>query len=91
MNSPTDIVVASVIIIVATTMIKNAKHKKNHIAPIIFGFMLLVALLILATFAPTVAKGLGYMGMVGAFVVNGPDVFSLLKNIGAQPAAPPKK
>lgn len=79
--SPTDVIIASVVIIVGTTMIRNAKNKKNRFAPIIFGFMLALALLIMATFAPTVAKGLAYMGMVGAFVVNGPTVFKLLAGL----------
>ena len=79
--SPTDAIVASVIIIVGSTMIRNAHNKKNRFGPIVFGFMLIIALLIMATFAPTVAKGLAYMGMVGAFVVNGPTVFKLLSGV----------
>ncbi len=82
--SSTDTIIAAVVIIVGTTMIKNAKHKKNKFQPLIFGFMLAIALLIMATFAPTFAKGLAYMGMVGAFVVNGPTVFGLLAGIGGK-------
>lgn len=82
--NPTDVIVASVVIITASTLIKDAKAKKkgSKFAPILFGFMLLIFLLILATFAPTIAKGLAYMGMVGAFVVNGPAVFGLVSGIG---------
>lgn len=80
--SPTDTIVAATVIIAGSTMIKNAKAKKNHFAPIVFGFLLTSALLIMAMFAPTFARMLAYMGMVGAFVVNGPAVFGVVSGIG---------
>lgn len=81
MNS-TDVIVVAVVIISGTTMIRNAKDKKYHFGPIIYGFLLAIALLTMATFAPRFAKGLAYMGMVGAFVVNGPAVFGIASTVG---------
>jgi hypothetical protein len=80
--TPTDTIVMATVVITGSTLIKNAKNKKNHFAPIVFGFMLTSALLIMAMFAPTFAKMLAYMGMAGAFVVNGPSVFGVVSGIG---------
>lgn len=81
-TSATDTILASTIIITGSTLIRNAKNKKNKFAPIIFGFMLTTALLIMSMFAPTFTRYLAYMGMVGAFVVNGPAVFGVVSGIG---------
>jgi hypothetical protein len=76
---------ASVVVIVSTTVVRRirAGDWQGHIAEIIvFGFLLLVALLTLAIVMPALAKVLAYLGFVGAFVVNGPAVFSLLGDFG---------
>jgi hypothetical protein len=78
-------VFASVLIIAATTIIRRSREgtAAGHVVEtIIFGFLLLIALLILAIVLPTFAKALGYLGIVGAFVVNGPAVFSFLGDFG---------
>lgn len=84
-TSPTDMILVSVIIIVGSTMIRNAKEGKTHFSPIVFGFMLATSLLFIAVVAPNFAKSLALMGLVGAFALNGPAVFGLTKQIsGAQ-------
>lgn len=84
--TPSSTVIASVVIITSTTILRRTREGKAPsgyiIETIIFGFLLLVALLILAIVMPQIAKVLGYLGMVGAFVVNGPEVFKLLGNFG---------
>lgn len=78
-------VFTSALVIVSTTVIRRVRDGtwQGHIVEtIVFGFLLLIALLILAIVLPTFAQTLGYLGMVGAFVVNGPAVFELLGNFG---------
>ena len=83
--SPSSAVLASVIVITSTTIIRRARQgtwKSHVIETIIFGFLLLIALLIVALILPTVALVLAYLGMIGALVVNGPEVFTFLGNFG---------
>jgi hypothetical protein len=78
-------VVSSVLIITATTIVRRVREGtwQGHVAEIIvFGFLLLIALLILAIALPSVAKVFALLGLVGAFVVNGPAVFGLLGDFG---------
>lgn len=79
-NAPTDVILLSGTVITATTLIRNATDKdhKFKFSPIIFGFLLTASLLILSVFVPQVAKGLAWMGLVGAFALNGPSLFKLL-------------
>lgn len=82
---PSSAVTGSVVIIVGTTLIRRIREGKSQghiIEVIIFGFLLLVALLLLAIVMPEVAKVLAMLGLVGAFVVNGPSVFEYLGNFG---------
>jgi hypothetical protein len=82
---PSSAVIASVVVITSTTIIRRIREGKweHHIGEVlIFGWMLLVALMILAIISPTMAKTLAYLGIVGAFVVNGPQVFKLVGSFG---------
>jgi hypothetical protein len=84
--NPSDVILGSVVVITGTTIIRNAYEKKpkgTTFKPLAFGFMLTVALLAIAIGAPGFAKGLAYLGLVGAFVVNGPAVFALLGKLGS--------
>lgn len=81
----TDVIVGSAVIITATTVLRNVAEKKAAGAtwrPVIFGFGLALALLALAIPAPGMAKGLAYLGLVGAFVVNGPALFTVIGKLG---------
>ncbi len=85
--NPSNAVVASVLIITSTTIVRRIKEKKDYpqgyiVETIIFGFLLLVALLTLAIVMPQVAKVFAYLGIVGAFVVNGEVIFSALGDFG---------
>jgi hypothetical protein len=83
--NPSSTAFASVIVITGTTIVRRMREKgwQTHIMEIVvFGFILLIALLTLAIVIPPAALILGWLGMVGAFVVNGPAVFSLLGSFG---------
>lgn len=85
--SPSSAVVASVFIITTTTIIRRIRTSKpgqSHqiLESIVFGFLLLIALLTLAIIMPTFAKVLAYLGMVGAFVLNGPTLFKFVGDFG---------
>lgn len=83
--SPTDVIIGSVVVITATTVLRNAKNKTKAgttFKPVIFGFGLALALLAIAIAAPGFAKGLAYLGLVGAFVVNGPALFETIGKLG---------
>lgn len=83
--NPSSTVFASVIIISATTVLRRMRQntlQSHFIEIVVFGFMLLIALLTLAIVAPTFAKTLGYLGIVGAFILNGPEVFKLAGDFG---------
>lgn len=96
--SPTDVILGSVALITATTVIKNVRApappkggfnqptmpKPNPFKPVLFGFGLAAALLAIAIVAPGFAKGLAYLGLVGAFVLNGPTLFALIGSFGGK-------
>jgi hypothetical protein len=95
--NPTEIVIGSVSIIVATTIVRRLREHKVSFSPvkgpkgigaiIVFGFLLTIALLMIAIFAPRIAIALCYLGLVGAFALNGPAVFSYIGDIGRYPVA----
>jgi hypothetical protein len=79
--NPSSAVVTSVVIITATTIVRRQRQGTltgHFLETIVFGFMLLVALLLLAVLMPTVAEVLAYTGLIGAFVINGPEIFKLM-------------
>lgn len=82
---PSSLAMASVAIITSTTIVRRMRQGswRGHVVEtVVFGFMLLIALLIVAIVAPPVASILAYLGIVGAFVVNGPAVFQFLGSFG---------
>lgn len=84
-ENATGVIIGSVLVITSTTIIRNAKNKK-HLGrtwePVIWGFLLALALLAIAIFAPKFAKGLAYLGLVGAFALNGPTIFGIVQGLG---------
>lgn len=83
--NPSSIVFVSVVTIAGTTVIRRVKEDKweGHIVEVVvFAFLLLIALQLLALVLPGVAKVLGYLGIVGAFVINGPAVFGAAETFG---------
>lgn len=83
--NPSSVVVSSVVIITSTTLVRRMREGswESHVYEIVvFGFLLLISLLVLAIPLPSVAVVFAYLGMVGAFLINGPAVFSLLGSFG---------
>lgn len=101
--NPTDIIVTSVVVIVGTTIIRRLREKKAKVTHgllgvpnvtgygigglIVFGFLLTIALLLIAIPAPRIAVAFAYLGLVGAFAVNGPTLFTMLGDLGRGPNA----
>lgn len=82
--SPTDVIIGSCVVVVGTTVIRNAHNKTKAgttFKPIVFGFMLAIALLAIAIVAPGFSKGLAYLALVGAFAVNGPAIFEIIRSM----------
>jgi hypothetical protein len=85
--NPSSSVFVSIFVIVGTTILRRVREGKwegTVIETVIFGFMLLLALQLLSLVMPQLAKVLGYLGIVGAFVVNGPAIFGYAKDFQAQ-------
>lgn len=94
MADVSEVVIGATAVVVATTMVRKVSTAPPHGTankppigesigkPLIFGFLLTLALLSIAFVAPNVAKGLAYLSLVGAFVVNGPALFTVLGRIG---------
>lgn len=80
-NSPTGLILGSGVIVAGSTLIRDVHEGKPRAAPIVFGFMMVTALLAISMVSPKFSKGLAYMSLVGAFVVNGPAVFSIASGI----------
>lgn len=77
------IILISVGVMVGSTIIRHVHERpklegKGFMTPIAYGFFLAIALMILALPLPRFTKGLAYLGMVGAFAVNGPTIFKML-------------
>jgi len=85
MSSQSNTILISAVIITGSTLLRKKRKKEtNYMETITFGFLLVFVLLILAVPFPTFAKGLAYLGLVGAFAVNGPEVFKLAQQIGGK-------
>ena len=87
--SDDNVIITSVAIMVASTIVRHQiqhSNSKDSVAvswgrPIAFGFFLCIALLLLSMATPTFARALAYLGLVGAFAVNGPAIFKLLSGV----------
>lgn len=84
---PTDTIIIACVLMAGSTIIRHVKEKpkdvgKGYVKPIIYGFFLAIALLVLAVPFPTFSKGLAYLGIIGAFVVNGSAIYSLASKAG---------
>jgi hypothetical protein len=78
-----DTIIVCVGVAVGTTIVRHVKENptkvgKGYVQPIVFGFFLAIALMLLAMPFPTFTKGLAMLALVGAFAVNGPTIFKLL-------------
>lgn len=85
MNDPSGAIVTSVVVVVGTTLFRLARQGKTKgttLEVIVFGVMLLVALLIISMVLPTIAMVLAYMALIGSFIANGPELFKFLGAFG---------
>lgn len=80
-SDATDVIIIACMVMAGTTVIRRIKEKPHakaeYVQPVVYGFFLCLALLVLAVPLPTFTKGLAYLGMVGAFAVNGPTIYKL--------------
>jgi hypothetical protein len=101
-KDPAGFIIAASVIVAGSTAIRDVHEGKPRAAPIVFGFLMAGALLIVGLGSSTFARGLAWMALVGAFVVNGPAVTGIVSglsepgtkaavttpnNAGASPAA----
>ena len=70
-TGPTDTIVVSIMVMMGSALIKDVAAGKPSAVPIVSGMALGTVLLIIATFAPTLARMLAITGMVGALMTNG--------------------
>lgn len=102
-KNATGTIIAAGILVTGSTVIRDVHEGKTRAAPIVFGFMMVTALLVISYASSGFARGLAYMSMVGAFVVNGPAVAGVVTGItgnttskapaataGANTSAPPE-
>lgn len=81
----TSLVLGTSVVIVSTSVLKNARNKTKAgttFKPVLFGFGLAFSLLAISMVAPGLARALAYMGLVGAFIANGPAVFDAINTLG---------
>lgn len=82
----TNLILGATVIVAGTTLIRDAHEGKTRAAPIVFGFMMAIALLLTSMASEKTARGLSYMSMVGALAVNGPAVFAISSGISKSPS-----
>ena len=80
-ESSTGIILAAGILVTGSTVVRDVHEGKPRAAPIVFGFMMVTALLVISYASPGFARGLAYLSLVGAFVVNGPAVTGVVSGI----------
>jgi len=81
-------VIGSVVIITASTIVRLVKEnrwKQNSGRVMVFGFLLGVFLLAIASVSPTIAKVLSGLGIVGTFAVNWPTIFGTVSSFNSSP------
>lgn len=89
-GNATGTIFAAGVIVAGSTLVRDVHEGKGRAAPIVFGFLMVTALLLISMASPKYAKGIAYLSMVGAFVVNGPAVFAIAGGIaGSEPKLPP--
>lgn len=79
----TGTVVGCSALIASISAIKDTTHGKSPMQPVVTGFMLAFALLLVALVSQALARALALMGVLGAILVNGQGVLSTLGKVGA--------
>lgn len=78
-----DLIIVTGVVVTGSSLIRDVKQNRPKAPPLIFGFLMVAGLLILSLPLPKVARGLSYMALVGAFVVNGPSIFDTASSLTA--------
>lgn len=79
--NPDSVVIGSVIVITGTSVVKHVHEHTFTFRPIITGFLLGAALLLVAMASPSLARALALLGLVGGLITNGPAVISLVQGV----------
>lgn len=78
----TDAVVAAGIVMTGSTLARRKRlNQGQYMQTLLFGFMLTFVLLLLGLMLPTLTKWLALLGVVGAIVVNGPELFKFVAGV----------
>lgn len=80
---PTTAVLTSTIVITGISVIKDVSQAKDPIPPVITGFMLGMALIVVSFVSGPLAKALAYMGVAGAVLTNGTTLMATVGKVGA--------
>ena len=84
----TDLIIVTSAVVAGSTLIKDVKNGTPHAGPIIFGFLLAGALLLVAIPSDKFARGLSYLALVGALAVNGASIFGIVGGLAPKAAVP---
>ena len=89
----TDLIIVTSAVVAGSTLLKDVKEGHPSAGPVIFGFLLAGALLLIAIPGEKFARGLSYFALIGALAVNGAAVFGIAGGLSkstapATPAAP---
>lgn len=79
---PTTAVLTSGIIITGISVVHDVSKAKDPIPPVITGFMLTMALLVVSFVSGPLAKALAYMGVAGAILTNGNGLMAAIGKVG---------
>jgi hypothetical protein len=78
----TDAVIASGIVMTGSTLARRKRLNQGaYMQTLLYGFILTIVLLLIGLALPEVAKWLAILGMVGALVVNGPELFKFVAGL----------
>lgn len=78
----TGAVLAGTIVITGSKVFADTANGHFTMQPVVSGFLLGSALLLLGMVVPSIAKALVALGCVGAFVTNGPTILDRVGKLG---------
>lgn len=77
-----DAVLGGTVVITGARVFNDAAGGHFTMQPVVSGFLLGSALLLVAMVAPSIAKALIGLGIVGTFIVNGPTILDRVGKLG---------
>lgn len=82
MEDSTGTIIVCGVVTMGAVMVNDVSKGKLTIKPVIAGFLLTGALLVISTFVGDLARGLAIVTMVTALLLNGTPLFQLLGKVG---------